>query len=50
MTDQLGGPGGLRVRTGRLQQGLIALYNDRCKARMCATCPVMHLIALTENQ
>jgi len=32
MTDQLGGPGGLRVRTGRLQQGLIALYNDRCNA------------------
>ncbi len=50
MTDQLGGPGGLRVRTGRLQQGLIAVYNDRCKARMCATCPVTHLIALTENQ
>ncbi|MGI8691062.1 MAG: DUF2851 family protein [Thermomicrobiales bacterium] len=50
MTDQLGGPGGLRVRTGRLQQGLIALYNDRCKARMCATCPVTHLMALTETQ
>jgi len=32
MTDQLGGPGGLRVRTGRLQQGLIAVYNDRCIA------------------
>ncbi|MDQ6834002.1 MAG: DUF2851 family protein, partial [Chloroflexota bacterium] len=50
MTDQLGGPGGLRVRTGRLQQGLIALYNDRCKARMCAICPVTHLMALTETQ
>ena len=50
MTDQLGGPGGLRVRTGRLQQGLIAVYNDRCKARMCATCPVTHLMALTENE
>ncbi len=50
MTDQLGGPGGLRVRTGRLQQGLIAVYNDRCKARMCATCPVMHLMTLSENQ
>jgi hypothetical protein len=50
MTDQLGGPDGLRVRTGRLQQGLIALYNDRCKARMCATCPVTHLMALTEDQ
>jgi len=50
MTDQLGGPGGLRVRTGRLQQGLIALYNDRCKARMCATCPVTHLMTLAESQ
>jgi uncharacterized protein DUF2851 len=50
MTEQLGGSGGLRVRTGRLQQGLIAVYNDRCKARMCATCPVSHLIALVENQ
>ncbi|MHB8647216.1 MAG: DUF2851 family protein [Thermomicrobiales bacterium] len=50
MTDQLGGPGGLRVRTGRLQQGLIAVYNDRCKARMCATCPVTHLMALGESQ
>lgn len=50
MTDQLGGAGGLRVRTGRLQQGLIALYNDRCKARMCATCPVTHLMALAEDQ
>ncbi len=50
MTDQLGGSGGLRVRTGRLQQGLIAVYNDRCKARMCATCPVTHLIALTEGE
>ena len=50
MTDQLGGPGGLRVRTGRLQQGLIAVYNDRCKARMCATCPVAHLAALIEGQ
>jgi hypothetical protein len=49
MTDQLGGPGGLRVRTGRLQQGLIAVYNDRCKARMCATCPVNHLVALVAN-
>ena len=49
MTEQLGGPGGLRVRTGRLQQGLIAVYNDRCKARMCATCPVTHLLALTES-
>jgi hypothetical protein len=50
MTDQLGDPGGLRVRTGRLQQGLIAVYNDRCKARMCATCPVTHLAALIEGQ
>jgi hypothetical protein len=50
MTDQLGGPGGLRVRTGRLQHGLIAVYNDRCKARMCATCPVTHLAALIEGQ
>lgn len=50
MTEQLGGPGGLRVRTGRLQQGLIALYNDRCKLRMCATCPVAHLITLAESQ
>ncbi len=50
MTDQLGGPGGLRVRTGRLQQGLIAVYNDRCKARMCATCPVMHLMTLPVDQ
>lgn len=50
MTDQLGGPGSLRVRTGRLQQGLIALYNDRCKARMCATCPVTHLMTLAESQ
>jgi hypothetical protein len=50
MTDQLGGPDGLRVRTGRLQQGLIALYNDRCKARMCTTCPVMHLMTLAADQ
>jgi hypothetical protein len=50
MTDQLGCPGGLRVRTGRLQQGLIAVYNDRCKARMCATCPVMHLMTLPVDQ
>lgn len=50
MTEQLGGTGGLRVRTGRLQQGLIALYNDRCKARTCATCPVAHLIALTSDE
>jgi hypothetical protein len=50
MTDQLGGPGGLRVRTGRLQQGLIAVYHDRCKARSCATCPVSHLIALAANE
>ena len=48
MIDQLGGPGGLRVRTGRLQQGLIGLYQDRCKARMCQSCPVTHLIALTD--
>ncbi|MCA1666505.1 MAG: DUF2851 family protein [Thermomicrobia bacterium] len=50
MTEQLGGSGGLRVRTGRLQQGLIAVYNDRCKARMCATCPVMHLMTVAERQ
>ncbi len=50
MAEQLGGPGGLRVRTGRLQQGLIAVYNDRCKARMCATCPVTHLMALAADQ
>jgi len=49
MTEQLGGPGGLRVRTGRLQQGLIAVYNDRCKARMCATCPVTSLLHLAQS-
>jgi hypothetical protein len=49
MTEQLGGTGGLRARTGRLQQGLIALYQDRCKARMCGSCPVTHLIALAES-
>jgi len=49
MRTQLGGDGAdaLRVRTGRHQQGLIALYQERCKARQCATCPVAHLAALT---
>ncbi len=49
MTEQLGGAGGLRVRTGRLQQGLIAIYHDRCKTRHCTTCPVAHLIGLVES-
>jgi len=46
--EQLSGTGvdALRVRTGRHQQGLIALYQERCKARQCAQCPVAHLIAL----
>jgi len=49
MREQLGGSGAdaLRVRTGRHQQGLIALYQERCKVRQCATCPVAHLAALT---
>jgi len=49
MRAQLGGSGAdaLRVRTGRHQQGLIALYQERCKVRQCATCPVAHLAALT---
>lgn len=45
MASQLGGETPLRARTGRLQQGLIALYQERCQARMCATCPVAHLDA-----
>jgi hypothetical protein len=48
MTEQLGGPDGFRVRTGRLQQGLIALYQERCKARRCDVCPVASLLHLTE--
>lgn len=43
MTEQLGGDPPVRVRTGRLQQGLIALYQERCKARLCATCPIARL-------
>lgn len=49
MTEQLGGTDGLRVRTGRLQQGLIALYRERCKARRCATCPVTALLQLAHH-
>jgi len=49
MREQLSGTGvdAFRVRTGRHQQGLIALYQERCKARRCAQCPVAHLIALS---
>lgn len=48
MLHQLGGtePGAPRVRTGRLQQGLLALYHDRCRMRQCDTCPVHALAAL----
>jgi hypothetical protein len=49
MTEQLGGADGLRARTGRLQQGLIGLYRERCKARRCDLCPVASLIALAES-
>ncbi len=49
MTAQLAGnlPHTLRIRTGRLQQGLIALYHARCRARQCDTCPVATLERLT---
>ncbi len=46
MREQLSDTTLLRVRTARHQQGLIALYRERCRTRRCAACPVARLAAL----
>lgn len=49
MREQLSDTALLRVRTARHQQGLIALYRERCRTRRCDHCPVAHLAALMDD-
>ena len=48
MREQLSDTALLRIRTARHQQGLIALYRERCRTRQCDACPVAHLAALAD--